>query len=48
MKRANLMVRFIFVENAVFIISDQSSCCQLVDHLCLSSKGEKMIQMASH
>lgn len=27
------MIRFIFVENAIFIISDQSSCCQLVNHL---------------
>lgn len=32
-RAANLVIRFVVVENAIFIISDQSSCCQLVNHL---------------
>lgn len=32
-RAANLVIRFVVVENAVFVVSDQSLCCQLVNHL---------------
>lgn len=35
------MVGFVVVEDAVFVISDQGSGCQLVYHLCLRSEGGK-------
>lgn len=41
------MVGFVVVEDAVFVISDQGSGCQLVYHLCLRSEG-KRIKLALH
>jgi hypothetical protein len=32
-KRTNLMADCIVVENAIFVVSDQSLCCQLVNYL---------------